>query len=75
MRFQVLDIVFNPPHPVTGEAVAPSDRLNRVVETAVLAEELGFDSFAVGSGTRERCCRRRRRCSSARSRRGRRASC
>lgn len=48
MRFQVLDIVFNPPHPVTGEAVAPSDRLNRVVETAVLAEELGFDSFAVG---------------------------
>ncbi|WP_170963667.1 LLM class flavin-dependent oxidoreductase [Cellulosimicrobium cellulans] len=48
MRFQVLDIVFNPPHPVTGEAVAPSDRLNRVVDTAVLAEELGFDSFAVG---------------------------
>ena len=48
MRFQVLDIVFNPPHPVTGEAVAPADRLNRVVETAVLAEELGFDSFAVG---------------------------
>lgn len=48
MRFQVLDIVFNPPHPVTGEAVAPADRLARVVETAVLAEELGFDSFAVG---------------------------
>ena len=48
MRFQVLDIVFNPPHPVTGEAVPPSDRLGRVVETAVLAEELGFDSFAVG---------------------------
>ena len=48
MRFQVLDIVFNPPHPVTGEAVPPSDRLNRVVETAALAEELGFDSFAVG---------------------------
>ncbi|GEA84309.1 LLM class flavin-dependent oxidoreductase [Cellulomonas gelida] len=48
MRFQVLDIVFNPPHPVTGEAIPPSDRLNRVVETAVLAEELGFDSFAVG---------------------------
>jgi alkanesulfonate monooxygenase SsuD/methylene tetrahydromethanopterin reductase-like flavin-dependent oxidoreductase (luciferase family) len=48
MRFQVLDIVFNPPHPVTGVAVAPADRLNRVVETAVLAEELGFDSFAVG---------------------------
>lgn len=48
MRFQVLDIVFNPPHPVTGETVAPADRLNRVVDTAVLAEELGLDSFAVG---------------------------
>ncbi len=48
MRFQVLDIVFNPPHPVTGAVVPPADRLARVVETAVLAEELGFDSFAVG---------------------------
>ncbi|GAB3102978.1 LLM class flavin-dependent oxidoreductase [Isoptericola nanjingensis] len=48
MRFQLLDIVFNPPHPVTGEAVPPADRLARVVEHAVLAEELGFDSFAVG---------------------------
>ena len=48
MRFQVLDIIFNPPHPVTGEEVAPSDRLNRVVELAVLAEELGIDSFSVG---------------------------
>lgn len=48
MRFQLLDIVFNPPHPVTGRAVPPADRLARVVEHAVLAEELGFDSFAVG---------------------------
>ncbi|MET4225340.1 LLM class flavin-dependent oxidoreductase [Oerskovia enterophila] len=48
MRFQVLDIVFNPPHPVTGEAVPAADRLERVVETAVLAEELGLDAFAVG---------------------------
>ncbi|MET0196518.1 MAG: LLM class flavin-dependent oxidoreductase, partial [Rhodococcus fascians] len=48
MRFQILDIIFNPPHPVTGEVVHPSDRLGRVVETAVLAEELGFDSFSVG---------------------------
>lgn len=48
MRFQLLDIVFSPPHPVTGEPVPPAERLGRVVETAVLAEELGFDSFAVG---------------------------
>jgi alkanesulfonate monooxygenase SsuD/methylene tetrahydromethanopterin reductase-like flavin-dependent oxidoreductase (luciferase family) len=48
MRFQLLDIGFNPPHPITGEVVPPADRLERVVEHAVLAEELGFDSFAVG---------------------------
>jgi alkanesulfonate monooxygenase SsuD/methylene tetrahydromethanopterin reductase-like flavin-dependent oxidoreductase (luciferase family) len=48
MRFQILDIVFNPPHPVTGESIAPADRLNGVVDLAVLAEELGFDSFSVG---------------------------
>lgn len=48
MRFQLLDIVFNPPHPLTGEVLSAADRLARVVETAVLAEELGIDSFAVG---------------------------
>ncbi|MBO9555119.1 LLM class flavin-dependent oxidoreductase [Cellulomonas sp.] len=48
MRFQVLDIVPHAPHPVTGELLDPSTRLERVVETAVLAEELGLDSFAVG---------------------------
>lgn len=58
MRFQLLDIVFNPPHPVTGAAVPPADRLARTVRHAVLAEELGFDSFAVGSGTPATCCRR-----------------
>ncbi|MFD2841582.1 LLM class flavin-dependent oxidoreductase [Populibacterium corticicola] len=48
MRFQVLDIIFNPPHPLTGEPVTPADRFARLVDTAVLAEELGFDSFSVG---------------------------
>lgn len=48
MRFQILDIIFNPPHPVTGAVVHPSERLNRVVEMAALAEELGFDSYSVG---------------------------
>lgn len=48
MRFQILDIIFNPPHPVTGAVVHPSDRLNRVVEIASLAEEQGFDSYSVG---------------------------
>ncbi|MDM7831660.1 LLM class flavin-dependent oxidoreductase [Cellulomonas edaphi] len=48
MRFQVLDIVPHAAHPVTGVQLDPSTRLERVVETAVLAEELGLDSFAVG---------------------------
>lgn len=48
MRFQILDIIFNPPHPITGAVVHPSDRLNRVVDIAVLAEQSGFDSYAVG---------------------------
>ena len=48
MKFQVLDIVPHGPHPVTGELLDPSTRLERVVETAVLAEELGLDAFAVG---------------------------
>lgn len=48
MRFQVLDIVPHAPHPVTGEIISVHERLERVVENAVLAEELGFDSYAVG---------------------------
>lgn len=48
MRFQVLDIVPHAPHPVTGEIISVHERLDRVVETAVRAERLGFDSYAVG---------------------------
>ncbi|MFC4945172.1 LLM class flavin-dependent oxidoreductase [Pseudonocardia sp. GCM10023141] len=48
MRFQVLDIVPHSPHPVTGELISVHERLERVVANAVLAERLGFDSYAVG---------------------------
>lgn len=48
MRFQVLDIVPHTPHPVTGEIISVHERLQRVVEAAVRAEKLGFDSYAVG---------------------------
>jgi alkanesulfonate monooxygenase SsuD/methylene tetrahydromethanopterin reductase-like flavin-dependent oxidoreductase (luciferase family) len=48
VRFQVLDIVPHTPHPVTGEIISVHERLERVVENAVLAEKLGFDSYAVG---------------------------
>ncbi|PWD50927.1 LLM class flavin-dependent oxidoreductase [Serinibacter arcticus] len=48
MKFQVLDIIFNPPNPLTGETLPADVRLERVVENAVLAEELGIDAYAVG---------------------------
>ncbi|GAA3806901.1 LLM class flavin-dependent oxidoreductase [Cellulomonas soli] len=48
MKFQVLDIVPHAAHPVTGELLDTSTRLERVVETAQLAEQLGLDSFSVG---------------------------
>ncbi|RIQ93901.1 LLM class flavin-dependent oxidoreductase, partial [Mycobacteroides abscessus] len=48
MRFQLLDIVFHLPNPATRALAPAAERLNRVIETAVLAENLGFDSFAVG---------------------------
>ena len=48
MKFQVLDIIPHLKNPVTGEIVSTADRLNQVVQTAQLAEELGYDSFSVG---------------------------
>lgn len=48
MKFQVLDIIPHLRNPLTGGIVSTADRLNQVVETARLAEELRFDSFSVG---------------------------
>jgi len=48
VKFQVLDIVPHQRHPVTGALVSAAERLHQVVETAVRAEELGYDSFSVG---------------------------
>ncbi|MEU0742057.1 LLM class flavin-dependent oxidoreductase [Streptomyces sp. NPDC006134] len=48
MRFQVLTIVGHAPHPLTGELGSAADRIAEVVETAVAAERLGFDAYAVG---------------------------
>jgi len=48
VRFQVLDIIPHVKNPITGEIVSTADRLNQVVRTAQLAEELGYDSFSVG---------------------------
>lgn len=44
----LLTLIAHSPDPVTGEWKSPSARLRDVVDKAVVAEELGFDGFAVG---------------------------
>jgi alkanesulfonate monooxygenase SsuD/methylene tetrahydromethanopterin reductase-like flavin-dependent oxidoreductase (luciferase family) len=48
MRFLVLTLISNGPDPVTGRTPSAHERFRRVVDHAVLAEELGFDGYAVG---------------------------
>ncbi|MCX4093770.1 LLM class flavin-dependent oxidoreductase [Nocardia sp. alder85J] len=48
MKFLLLTLITHTPDPVTGVLESPAQRLRRVVESARLAEELGYDGFAVG---------------------------
>ena len=48
MKFLLMTLIAHTPDPVTGEKKRPAERLRDVVDAAVLAEELGFDGFAVG---------------------------
>ena len=48
MKFLVMTLISNGPDPVTGRTPTPNARFRRVVDNAVLAEELGFDGYAVG---------------------------
>jgi alkanesulfonate monooxygenase SsuD/methylene tetrahydromethanopterin reductase-like flavin-dependent oxidoreductase (luciferase family) len=48
MKFLLITLITHHPDPVTGEKKSPADRLSDVIDSAVLAEELGFDGFAVG---------------------------
>ncbi|MDX1891163.1 LLM class flavin-dependent oxidoreductase [Mycolicibacterium sp. 050158] len=48
MKFLLLTLISHTDDPVTGERRSPAQRLRDVVEKAVVAEELGFDGFAVG---------------------------
>jgi alkanesulfonate monooxygenase SsuD/methylene tetrahydromethanopterin reductase-like flavin-dependent oxidoreductase (luciferase family) len=48
MKFSVLSLIGHAPHPLTGELPSAADRLAEVVGTAVEAERLGFDAYAVG---------------------------
>jgi alkanesulfonate monooxygenase SsuD/methylene tetrahydromethanopterin reductase-like flavin-dependent oxidoreductase (luciferase family) len=48
MKFLLIMLITHHPDPVSGEKKSAADRLPDVLDKAVLAEELGFDGFAVG---------------------------
>ncbi|MFF2553309.1 LLM class flavin-dependent oxidoreductase [Nocardia sp. NPDC058058] len=48
MKFLLLTLITHTPDPVTGIQETPRQRLRRVVDSARLAEDLGYDGFAVG---------------------------
>ena len=48
MKFLLITLITHLPDPRSGEKKSPADRLRDVLDKAVLAEELGFDGFAVG---------------------------
>ncbi|WP_067825668.1 LLM class flavin-dependent oxidoreductase [Nocardia inohanensis] len=48
MKFLLLTLITHVPDPITGATETARQRLRRVVESAKLAEDLGYDGFAVG---------------------------
>ncbi|MEV7415671.1 LLM class flavin-dependent oxidoreductase [Streptomyces sp. NPDC089919] len=48
MKFLAITLIVHAPDPVTGELTPVRRRFREVVESAVTAEELGFDGFGVG---------------------------
>jgi alkanesulfonate monooxygenase SsuD/methylene tetrahydromethanopterin reductase-like flavin-dependent oxidoreductase (luciferase family) len=48
MKFLLITLITHVPDPVSGAKKRPAARLQDVLDKAVLAEELGFDGFAVG---------------------------
>jgi alkanesulfonate monooxygenase SsuD/methylene tetrahydromethanopterin reductase-like flavin-dependent oxidoreductase (luciferase family) len=48
MKFLLMTLISHQRDPISHEKKSPADRLRDVVDSAVLADELGFDGFAVG---------------------------
>ncbi|EWS90610.1 luciferase family oxidoreductase [Streptomyces filamentosus NRRL 11379] len=48
MRFSVLSLIGHDPHPLTGDLPSAADRFEEVIDTASVAERLGFDAYSVG---------------------------
>jgi alkanesulfonate monooxygenase SsuD/methylene tetrahydromethanopterin reductase-like flavin-dependent oxidoreductase (luciferase family) len=65
MRFITITLIVHAAHPLTGDQKSTQERFREVLDNARLAEELGFDGFAWGSGTSGRSSPPRRSWSSA----------
>ena len=48
MKFITITLIVHSPDPVTGVQLSTQERFRQVVDSALLAEELGFDGFGVG---------------------------
>ncbi|TDU02658.1 alkanesulfonate monooxygenase SsuD/methylene tetrahydromethanopterin reductase-like flavin-dependent oxidoreductase (luciferase family) [Streptomyces sp. 846.5] len=48
MKFITITLIVHSPDPVTGLQPSTQERFRQVVDSALLAEELGFDGFGVG---------------------------
>ena len=48
MKFISITLIVHAPDPVTGVQASTHERFQQVVDSALLAEELGFDGFGVG---------------------------
>ncbi|MGG1674782.1 LLM class flavin-dependent oxidoreductase [Neobacillus sp. NRS-1170] len=48
MKFVLFDLMSNHPNGVTGENLKAQERIQQVIDQAVLAESLGFDGYGVG---------------------------
>ena len=48
MRFLAITLIVHAPDPVTGVQKSTTERFREVIDSALLAEELGFDGFGVG---------------------------
>ncbi|GAA1934366.1 LLM class flavin-dependent oxidoreductase [Kitasatospora viridis] len=48
MKFLAITLIVHAPDPVTGELGSTQKRFREVIDSALLAEELGFDGFGVG---------------------------
>jgi alkanesulfonate monooxygenase SsuD/methylene tetrahydromethanopterin reductase-like flavin-dependent oxidoreductase (luciferase family) len=48
VRFIAISLIIHTPHPITGERTSTNQRFRELIDTAILAEDLGFDGFGVG---------------------------